>query len=277
MLNVGTVVGWMEDWYPPSEIEYWDQVGLICGGRSRPVSRILVAIDPVAAVVAQALAEDAQMVITHHPLYLKGTSFVSEDDAKGRVVSGLIRSDIALYNAHTNADSAQDGVASALADTVGLLPSAPMRPIPGNPGAGLGRIGVLPREMTLREYAAFVARRLPAGPNGLLVAGDPQRLVSTVAVSGGSGDSFLSLAANLGADVYVTADLRHHPASEFIEEGGPALICGSHWATEWPWLPVLARRLTERAAQEGDKLEVVVSSICTEPWFEHLPTEGETA
>lgn len=276
MLEVGTVVGWMEEWYPPAQKEHWDQVGLICGNRSHPVSRILLAVDPVAAVAAQAVAEKAQLVITHHPLYLRGTSFVSEDDYKGRLVSELIRSDVALYNAHTNADSAQCGVASALAETVGLISSVPMQPTESDPDVGLGRIGVLSEEMTLRQYARYVAQKLPAGPSGLLVAGDPERMISTVAVSGGAGDGFLGLAAQLGADVYVTADLRHHPASESIEEGGPALICGSHWATEWPWLPVLAHRLTRRATLDGQALEVIVSETCTEPWFEHLPTGGET-
>lgn len=277
MLNVGTIVAWMEEWYPPDRCESWDSVGLIAGSRTKSVSKIVLAVDPVSAVLAQAQAEDADMVITHHPLYLGGTSSVSEDDAKGRLLSGLIRSDIALYNAHTNADAAPDGVAGALADLLGLVSSVPMRPTLGDPMWGLGRVGALSEETTLGEYAQLVASRLPAGPTGVLVAGQSDRPISTVAVSGGSGDGFLDLAAHLGADVYVTADLRHHPASEHVESGGPALICGSHWATEWPWLPVLARKLTGRAAHQGEALEVVVSSICTEPWAEHLPTRGATA
>jgi dinuclear metal center YbgI/SA1388 family protein len=276
MLEVGTVAGWMQEWYPPATAEAWDRVGLISGSRTTPVTRVLLAVDPVEAVGEQARALGAQMVITHHPLYLRGTSFVSEDDAKGRLIAGLIRSNIALLNAHTNADVARGGVAQALADLVGIVETVPMVPVADDPTVGLGRIGRLPSPMRLGDFADVVASALPAGPNGILVGGDPDRLVTSVAVSGGSGDSFLALAGDLGADAYVTADLRHHPASEHLEEGGPALICGSHWATEWSWLPVLARQLVDRAAAEGEQLEVVVSQICTEPWFEHLATTGST-
>lgn len=273
MLSVGDVVSWMDTQYPPAEAEGWDRVGLIAGSRAAPVTKVLLAVDPVEVVGRQALDIGAQMIITHHPLYLRGTSFVSEDDAKGRLVSTLIRSGIALYNAHTNADVAHDGVAQALSDLFGLRGAVPMVP-KDDPSVGLGRIGELETPVPLPEFARLVARRLPKGPTGVLVGGDPSRVIRRVAVSGGSGDSFLELAGALGADAYVTADLRHHPASEHLEDGGPALICGSHWATEWPWLPVLAPRLVQMAAERGQELEVVVSDLVTEPWFEHLPTQG---
>ncbi len=276
MLDVGTVAEWMRQWYPHETAESWDRVGLIVGSRSQPVSKILLAVDPVEAVGEQARDLGAEMIITHHPLYLRGTSFLSEDDTKGRLVSGLIRSNTALLNAHTNADVAVDGVAQALADLLGVLDTEPMTRTITDQSIGLGRVGTLAEPISLRQFAGEVARKLPAGPSGILVGGDLDRVISRVAVSGGSGDSFLDLVKSLEADVYVTADLRHHPASEHLEDDGPALICGSHWATEWPWLPVLARRLTDRAAAEGFQLEVVVSEICTEPWALHMSTSGPT-
>ena len=78
-------------------------------------------------------------------------------------------------------------------------------------------------------------------------------------------------------DVYLTADLRHHPASEHLEGGSPALLCGSHWATEYPWLPVLARKLREAARSANVELRVEVSTIVTEPWTSHRVTQGELA
>ncbi|RXZ50100.1 Nif3-like dinuclear metal center hexameric protein, partial [Agromyces binzhouensis] len=83
---------------------------------------------------------------------------------------------------------------------------------------------------------------------------------------GGAGDSLLGHPAVRAADAYVTADLRHHPASEAREQamlgGGPALIDVSHWASEWLWLDAAAREL--RDAHPG--LEVVVSDLRTDPW-----------
>lgn len=276
MLTVEAVTGWLDRWYPPTLAAQWDRVGLIVGSRSAPVSTVLLAVDPVEAVVDQALEAGADLIITHHPLYLRGTSFVSEDEYKGRLVAKLIRGNVALFNAHTNADIAHGGVAQALGDLLGVTNAVPMEVTDGSDG-GYGRIGDLVEPVSVAEFARHVAQVLPAGPTGIVVGGDPEREVRRVAVSGGAGDSFLALAGHLGADVFVTADLRHHPASEHLENGGPALICGSHWATEWPWLPVLARKLEKEAVNIGEPLAVLTSTIVTEPWWGHLPTEGTTA
>ena len=277
MLTVGDIAKWMDEWYPPNEAAEWDRVGLIVGSREAPVKKVMLAVDPVEVTGRQAIDMGADMIITHHPLYLRGTSFVSEDNAKGRLVANLIRNGVALFNAHTNADVMPGGVAEALAELVGLQDTVPME-VTGETESGAltgyGRIGDLEQSVTLAQFASHVARVLPAGPNGLLVGGDPDALVRKVAVSGGSGDSFLGLANRLGADVFITADLRHHPASEHLEEGEAALICGSHFATEWPWLPHLATQLRHQASQVGDTLEVVVSHAVTEPWTMHLATEG---
>ena len=97
----------------------------------------------------------------------------------------------------------------------------------------------------------------------MLVGGDPERVVRRVAVCGGAGDFLLDEVLRSGADVYVTSDLRHHVAGEFLEKDGPALLDVSHWAAEWTWLAPLAARL--RAAL-GDTVEVRVSTLCTDVW-----------
>ena len=97
----------------------------------------------------------------------------------------------------------------------------------------------------------------------MLVGGDPERVVRRVAVMGGAGDALLPEALASGADVYVTSDLRHHPAVEFLEKGGPSLLDVSHWAAECTWLPELAARLDEAL---GDTVETRVSTISTDVW-----------
>jgi putative NIF3 family GTP cyclohydrolase 1 type 2 len=98
------------------------------------------------------------------------------------------------------------------------------------------------------------------------VGGDPERVVETVAVTSGAGDFLLETVLGTEADVYVTSDLRHHRASEFLEHGGPALVDIAHWAAEWTWLPVLERTLVESLGAEGDTVETRVSTTCTDPW-----------
>ena len=125
---------------------------------------------------------------------------------------------------------------------------------------GLGRIGELEEPMTLREFTQQVANALPETAWGVRAAGDPDQIVQKVAVSSGSGDSFLGDVAKLGVDVYVTSDLRHHPVDEHLRAGGPAVIDTAHWASEFPW--------TEQAESIVAPLSVdtEILHIRTDPW-----------
>ncbi|PYG01719.1 dinuclear metal center protein, YbgI/SA1388 family [Georgenia satyanarayanai] len=382
-LTVADVVGLLEQRYPPRTAEGWDAVGLVAGDPDAPVRTVMFAVDPVQAVADEAIAAGVDLLVTHHPLYLRGTTSVAATTPKGRVVHDLVRAGCALYTAHTNADSAAGGVADALADLLDLSERHPLTPHdaaaldtltvfvpredtaavldalaaagagaigdydrcaftvagqgtfrPGaaaNPtigargevtevaedrlemtvprerraavlaalraahpyeepafsvlehatrpaGTGIGRIGTLPARTTLRALAERVAAALPATAQGIRVAGDLDAEVSRVAVCGGSGDSLLGTVRALGADVYLTADLRHHPASEALEAGPPYLIDATHWASEWPWLPVAAARLEADARESGAPLRTRVSTIVTDPWTLRLgaPDNGTT-
>jgi dinuclear metal center YbgI/SA1388 family protein len=138
------------------------------------------------------------------------------------------------------------------------------------PGVGAGRIGELPRPCTLAELTRLAARALPATAWGVRAAGDPDRPVRTVAVCGGAGDTYLADAAAAGVDAYLTADLRHHPVSEHLAGGGPALLDAAHWATERPWLDDLAAVLRDTL-----KVETVVSDLDTDPWTVHVGGPAE--
>src|SRR5699024_8118520 len=106
--------------------------------------------------------------------------------------------------------------------------------------SGIGRIGMLEAPLSLREFAERVAAQLPSTVSGVRVAGDADRLIQRVALLGGAGDSLLEHPLVRAADVYMTSDLRHHPAQESRElsavSGGPALIDVAHWASESLWL-----------------------------------------
>jgi putative NIF3 family GTP cyclohydrolase 1 type 2 len=137
-------------------------------------------------------------------------------------------------------------------------------------GRGTGRIGTLAQPTTLREFTAHAARVLPATAWGVRAAGEPERPVRTVAVCGGSGAPYADAARRAGADVFLTADLKHHHMLEATAERGPAamaLLDAAHWATEAPWLDVLARTLRERFT-----VDVRVSQHVTDPWTLHEPS-----
>jgi dinuclear metal center YbgI/SA1388 family protein len=261
-VNIGRVVGAIEARYPPATAEVWDRVGLVVGDPASAVRTVLLAVDCVPATVAQAVSVGAQLMVVHHPLLLRGVHSVATTTPKGTTVHTLIRSGVGLYTAHTNADVANPGVGDALAARLGLREVRPMRSDAPHPG----RVGRLESPLALRDLALAVERALPGTAVGVRAAGDPDRLVSTLAVVGGSGDAFLGDATASGVDAYLTSDLRHHPASEHIDAGGPALLDAPHWATERPWLDVLAEELRDELG-----LTVVVSDLVTDPWTVHAP------
>lgn len=278
MPRLSDVISVLEELYPPQWAESWDAVGLVCGDPDAEVSRVLLAVDPVQAVADEAVEWGADLVVTHHPLYLRGTTTVAATTFKGRVVHTLIRNSVALHVAHTNADHADPGVSDALAEAVGLRVTGPLVPDPSDPAGrrGAGRIGELPAPEPLSAFAARVAAGLPATAGGVRVAGDPDRPVRRVAVCGGSGDGFLAEVRAAGVDAYVTADLRHHPASEASEAAPVALVDAAHWATEWPWLRLAERDLATAAAKHGWTLETRVSRLVTDPWTAHAPMPHPT-
>ena len=139
---------------------------------------------------------------------------------------------------------------------------------------GLGRVGEVPFEMTLGQLVRHVAAELPRTAGGVRAAGDPDAVIRTVAVCGGAGDSLIEQARASGADAYVTADLRHHPASEARERGTMALIDVAHWASEWPWLADAASRLHAGVHERtGANVTTTVSTLDTDPWTLHAPEE----
>lgn len=263
--SIAQVVAALERRYPPSTAEDWDAVGLVCGDPAARVRRILWAVDPVEAVVDEAIAAEVDLIVTHHPLFLSGVHSVAPTTAKGRIVHRLIGSGIALYCAHTNADVASPGVSDALASALGVTATTPVVTAEAGP-VGLGRIGELPDSMALADFAAVVAAALPPTRHGVRVAGDLAAAVRRVAVCGGSGDSLLGPATAQGADVLVTADLKHHRALEHLEDGGCAIIDVAHWASEWPWLEQAAGLLAVDLAAEGTTVDSIVSTRPTDPW-----------
>ncbi|MGE3285414.1 MAG: Nif3-like dinuclear metal center hexameric protein [Pseudonocardia sp.] len=377
--RVADVIAALEAAYPPALAADWDAVGLVCGDPAEPVDRVLVAVDAVPETVDEAIEAGAQLLLSHHPLFLRGVHGVGADTPKGSLVHRLVRAGTALYTAHTNADAADPGVSDALAGAIGLevtgplvdaaeppldkivtfIPTGPaisavhealaaagagnigdyshcsfatagtgqFRPLEGahptigtvgrlervpetklemvlprgrraavvaalraaHPyeepafdvleladipsSRGLGRIGTLPDAEPLSAFTRRVAAALPATSWGVRAAGDPDRPVRTVAVCGGAGDSALGAAARAGVDAYVTADLRHHPASEHLLAGGPALVDVAHWASEWPWCAQAADVV--RAALRGS-VTVHVSRRRTDPWTLAAPGTGGT-
>ncbi|RYC03861.1 Nif3-like dinuclear metal center hexameric protein [Nocardioides zhouii] len=264
--TLADVVDLLHEWYPPGTAMDGDAVGLVSGSPSAVVSKVMFAVDPTIEVARDAAEWGADLLVVHHPLFLTPVSSVAATTPKGRTLHTLSEAGCALLTAHTNADQAISGVSESLALALGLRDLAPILPSAPGSAVGTGRVGTVD-EVSLGAFAARVAEALPATAHGVRVAGESDRPVRRVAVCGGAGDFLLDGLVGEDVDVFVTSDLRHHRAGEFLEHGGAALVDVAHWAAEWTWLPVVEGRL---AASLGDRVETRVSTLCTDPWtFRH--------
>jgi dinuclear metal center YbgI/SA1388 family protein len=278
--TVGDAIATLDAFYPPRLKEDWDQIGLVCGDPAEPAGRIVFAVDPTLRAVGQALDWGADLMVVHHPLLLRPVNSVAATTFKGGIVHRLVRAGCALYTAHTNADAARLGVADTLARDLGLVETRPLAPDPLDATVGAGRVGRLPRPTTLLELAQRLAEVLPPNHHGVRVAGDTAALVETVAVVGGAGDSMFDAVRAAAADVYVTADLRHHPALEareaadFAGAGRPFLLDVSHAASEWGWLAVAAERLAKALAETGAEVSTRVIEEVADPWTARVGRTG---
>ncbi len=267
------VIAVLDALWPRERAEQWDAVGTVVGDlhHDPDVGRVLFAVDPVQQIADEAVALGADLLVTHHPLYLRGTTTVAADTFKGRVVHTLIRNGTALHVAHTNADTADPGVSDALAGALGLRVVAPLVPDASDEAGrrGLGRVCAPEEPLSFAELTRRAAERLPATAQGVRAAGDRQQVIRTVAVSGGSGDSLFGEARAAGVDAFLTSDLRHHPVSEAREHSPLCLLDAAHFATEWPWCEQAAAQLDAAAAERGWDLGIHVSRTVTDPWTAH--------
>lgn len=279
--TLGDIIAHIEKLWPTEYAESWDSNGLATGDLNARVSTILMALDPMDAVIDEAVSLKADLLFTHHPLLLRGVTSVAAHTLKGGALTRLISHGIAQYNAHTNADSAQGGVSDVLADMLELTDRQPITSGPNHPeGVGLGRVGTLPKPRTVSELAHTLARSTPATKTGIRVAGDPNATVSRVAVLAGSGDSLFNEVRAHGADVYVTSDLRHHPATEVRDTSHrttntPHLIDVAHWAAESPWMSIAATQLGEKLKENGFDVDIHVSTTRTDPWDLRIPSHDD--
>lgn len=293
MPTLKQVVDVLETLYPLHYAESWDHPGLIVGDPSAPADRIVFAADPSAAVVDEAIARGANLMICHHPLLFRSVHQVSGLGARGDIVRTLNRHDCALWVGHTNADAAYRGVGQAAADLFGLVDQHPLVPIRDEQAerdgheVGLGRVGRLSEPMTFEAFARRVAGVLPRTALGVQACGPLDQPVSTVAVLPGSGDSLFDDVRAAGVDVYVTSDLRHHPATDAIEQARyearmrakgvmlgsgdgrvrPLLVNTPHSAIESLWFHYAIEDVPQAVeAATGERPDVAWITMNTDPW-----------
>lgn len=225
----------------------WDNPGLLAGRWEKEVRRIYLALDATDQVVEDAAKKGADLLITHHPLIFKAVKQVNDGDFIGRRLLTLIRQDISYYAMHTNFDSAPGCMADLAASRLGLTQGKVLEPLGERDGVayGIGKVGRLPRPMTLKELALAVkeAFRLPF----VTVYGELNReeKLSLCAISPGSGGSMIAPALAQGVQVLVTGDISHHEGIDSVARQ-MAVIDAGHYGLEYLFMDFLEGYLGER-------------------------------
>lgn len=221
----------------------FDNVGLLAGYSDNKVDRLLVSLDITEEVISEAIRENAQLIVSHHPLFFTLNS-VADTDSTGRKITTLLENRISAICMHTNLDAAAGGVNDALAETAGLKQTALLADEVFDDGGrpfSYGRFGFLDTPVKLEDYLGFIKDRLKA--RGLRYY-DAGRDVYKVATVGGSGGNYLKYALNRGCDTLITSDIKYDVFLE-AKEHGINLIDGGHFCTENVVTPVLEKKLKE--------------------------------
>ena len=243
MTTVADILKFLEALAPRDMKMSWDHVGLLCGSRATPVTKVLVALDPFEHVCREAADWGAELIVTHHPLIFRPLPNITDETSIGRAIMMLCRSGISAINAHTNLDQAPGGVNDVLAATLGLEKIQVISPSGVDAEGrdwGLLHCGEIP-EQPLEDFLAAVKQKL--GSTGLRYV-DGGKPVQKVAVGGGSCGSDLPAAVAAGCDTFVTSDVKYNQFWD-AKDLGLNLIDAGHFYTENPVVPVLAAAIAE--------------------------------
>ena len=232
-MELATFCDCMEQIAPRELALDFDNVGLLVEPDHAEIKKVLLALDCTTVTAQEAIDLEVDLLVTHHPQFFHGVKSIGFSSPITGAAALLLRHGIGHFAAHTNLDAAEGGVNDTLAGLLGLMD---VRPIPPE---NIGRIGALTSPMKLSALVETCNKLLHSYG---AYTGDPDRLVSRVAVLGGAGGGDIEYAHAAGADAYLTGEAKHSQILEAIERDLPLILCG-HYETEQVVLKSLRDRL----------------------------------
>ncbi len=243
----------------------WDNVGLLIGDYEQEVKKIIVALELTDEVAEYAVLEQADMIVTHHPMLFSAVKKITSDTPNGRRILTLIKNNICYYAMHTNFDAAPNGMASLAAAKLGLNnieildDQVSYIDETGNECVGgIGRIGQMEHTMTLERFCEFVKQTF--GNKILTVYASKEQMkrpIHTVSIVPGSGKDYITASIQKGADVLITGDMGHHSGWDAMEEG-LCVIDAGHYRTEQIFISYMAEFLSEQLKET----KVIAMPVC---------------
>lgn len=251
----------LEKWAPKSLAYEWDNIGLQVGSASHVTTKIMITLDVVEDIVDEAIENNVNLIISHHPLIFSKLSNIDFDSFKGRVIKKLIQHNITVYAAHTNLDIAHGGVNDILSNALHLQSTTHLVDLPSlDKEHGLGKVGYLKEKVTLATLCDQV--KIAFGMDHVRVIGELTLHVEKVAVLGGSGEKFINAAIKHQADVLITGDITYHHGQDALENGLAIIDAGHYIEANFskPMKEYLVKEL------EGLNIEIIESTTNTNPF-----------
>lgn len=209
MIRVKDIAKAIEEFAPLSLQENYDNAGLQVGNPENAVSAVLLCLDVTEDIVREAKERSCNLIVSHHPLIFHGLKSLTGADQTQRIVIEALKEGISIYSAHTNLDSASDGVSYEMARDLNLKHLEVLVPSEKDPQVGLGIIGVYDCPVPQLEFLRNVKETFSV--KALRYSAQTHHLVvRKVALCGGSGASFIRDAVRRGADAYISGDFKYH-------------------------------------------------------------------
>ncbi len=261
--QVRHISDFIESWAPFSTQAEYDNSGLLIGSKNSALTGILTCLDITDAVVDEAIENDCNLIVAHHPVIFRKIQRIDPDTDHGSLLYRLIQNNIAVLAVHTNLDAAQDGVSFVLADRIGLTSQEFLTWNDDDQTHGYGVIGSLSTPHSRPDFLNMICAAL--NTPAIRFAGSKQT-ISRVAVCGGTGISLASVAFAKQADAFVTADIKYHEYFDFPEM---LKVDAGHFETEIH----IADYLTKRLKEVFNDILIKTSSVITNPMKVHIASE----
>ena len=239
MPRIQDILTSLEQQIPLGLAESWDNVGLLLGDAQADARGIMTCLTLTEDVAEEAVTKGANLIVTHHPILFKAVKRLTTETAEGRMLLSLIQAGLSVYSPHTAFDSALEGINQQLSVALGLTNIQPLRPKPQSTD-GAGRLGQLDSSIKLAELLLRLKPICPAERYSYV--GDPMHMCQKIAVACGAAGEFLTDAAALGCQVFITGETRFHTCLE-ARSLGVGLILVGHYASERPAVENLATTL----------------------------------
>lgn len=252
----------LDDIAPLKDQEEWDNSGIQINMGRAEVNRLLVCMEITGAVVEEAIEEDVDFIVTHHPLLFHSIKKVDKNDVTGRNLIDLVFTGISVYSAHTCFDSARGGNNDDLARRLQLHRISRMA-IPGQQyqAQGMATQGYLDTPMNLGNFSIYLDEILDH-PGGIKISGDQDRIIKKVGLCTGAGGEFVGAASAAGCDLFISGDIKHHEA-QMAKESGMCIIDAGHFGTEFLFTENMAKQLRNRT---GGAVTILESQVNLNPY-----------